>query len=1503
MSTNLSRCKSGSLAALIAVALAFAVVSLGFRIVAAQPASEWSVTLGGDGDEFAHSVALAGDGGFVIAGETRSFGSGSQDGWLIKLDSGGAEQWSHTYGGSESDIVYAVQRTSDGGFVLVGETHSLDGATSASSNFWLIKTDSGGLLQWQRSFGSTEETDSTTSRNSDVARAVRQTSDGGFILVGSSAGTQGTTARLVRADSTGSEQWSHTLSDVPGSVGYDVAIIDGGFVIAGSSDSSDSGRQAFLVETDSNGDLQWTKYFGGSYSDEPRSLALTADGGYAMGGFTWSEGAGQSDFWLVKADGDGEQEWERTYGGVLRDSAHSLLRTSDGGFALAGWSESFRGGGRFWVVKTDSDGKLQWSSSHQASANSTDVSAGARSIDQTDNGAFIVAGWTGTIRGARDILAVKMEAATSGQPTPTGNVVSLENTGTANTTTSAVAYDTVSSGQPLRFWYQGRLIDRDNPLPSGGVACTQPSPDLSSESKLTLDQFGSFEAAYLDKLSSNDELIGVVVDGDSVEFDFSDEGSDVAGSLSVVSESPCEGSSHLLPEGPRAPTGLSGEASDSHPGTIALDWEDNTESDIFGYAVYVSRTITGPFIRRAWLLSDTSYADGGPTDGASYYYAVSAINSWGLESPKSAVLRVPSQDFAPPVPPSGVMVHTVDRVAGTAQLAWNPSISPDLSGYRVYRQDVEGPRSPVTALIFTPEFQDRTLPGEGEFSYSITSIDLAGNESDWSNISPAPLDFFGSVLEIRRKFTGGGTLGVNTSRGRVDLDIADSTEIRVPNRDNARLGDLDLGDHVAVSLDEDAEGTVARQVHLVPTKTRNRHLAGRVTSLTESEIVIQPPGEGIEEVSFQFSDAVQVNLHQGVTGLEVGRFVIASFIATDGHAAGALSEINVIPGLEQEESPAPPMDSANVAVIRGVFQGINPENANLILSSTEVVIDVYTVMTAGVSVGDAVLVEAVLNSDGSLLARRVEHDEGVGQTADRTVLRGAFQGRDTDLGEWDVSGAKIAVDARTYADALPGVGQRVKVSAILREDGTLYAREIENFVETVDLEGEHSVSLEGIFKEITADGPWNLGGLQVQVDADTVLSGRPSVGRRVTVDATARNGVFLATEVSAASSEQAGPVRSVSIRGKVDRVEEGESIVVDGISVALSDLTQTTGDTGVGSNVRVKAELQLNGELLAREVVQYAAYDETGEPRANPVDIEGRIERVGADGGLTVNGIPVVVSALTTIDAALQVGSPVQVRGLLQLDGSVLAREIVGYGQGVTGGNEASVAGVVERVVTETDGRTSGFVIDEITVSIDQLTRLEVELTVGVAVVVQAIVLDGEILAVTVEPRPTGSIGVLPLVQMQGTVERPFVSSSARPLDITVNGITVRISNETTIAGQLQGGAVVRVTGSISGSVFLARQIEAVSSYPAQGGQSQVRFNLSGVLEEIRTDGEGDPETLVLAGNTITVVSLTVFVDEIAVGDSVLADGIIRDGILLAALVRLDDTSDVLVEEPGVEPQ
>ena len=1493
------------IAGLLAVAV-FGIVNSG--TTSAQPVAEWRTVLGGGEDEFAHAVALSDDGGYVIAGETRSFGSGSQDGWLVKLNALGEQQWSQTYGGPESDVIYAVQKTEDGGYILAGETHSSEGATAAQSDYWLVKTDTDGKPEWERSFGNLEQSLTiTTTDTSDVAHSVRQTRDGGYVLAGSSSSSSGTGVWLLRTDSSGELLWSRNPGIATGAVAYDAAeTADNGFIVAGSADSVLRGSEAILIKTDSDGDTRWTRSFGGEFNDEARSVVLTSDGGYALGGFSWSDSAGLSDFWMVKTDGEGRLEWQRTFGGVARDAAHSLAQTGDDGYVLAGWSESFSRGDRFWVVKTGPAGRQEWNRAYTqiGSADSgigaAPASSGARAIRQTEDRGFIIAGWTRAAEGSRDILAVKTSPTEPWPAATEGPVVTLRNTGSVGIVSAAIGFDTNGRGvseAPIRFWHEGRLLGRDNPLPADGLACSQPVPGLTSGKRVVLDQVGSFESVYINALSSRAEPPEAEVDHGSIEFNFGGNDAAVAGGFAVVTESPCEQDSRLLPEGPGAPSSLEAEVSDAQPGVVTLDWEDSAESEVSGYAVYFARNATGPFTRLTWLLLDSSFTDVRTGDGTTYFYAVSAINSWGLESPMSAVAEVKSLDVTAPDPPTGLRLVSSDRSAGRARLEWNISRGDAIRGYRLYRQDGEGPSTPITALLFGTGFEDWTLPAEGDFTYSVTVIDLAGNESGPSNIVPPKLDFFGSVLEVRRDFGGGGRLSVRTDRGRVDVDVTPDTEITVPNRQDPGLDDLEPGDQVAVSLKPGGAG--ARRIHLVPSKTRNRHLAGRVIAISDSQIVIQPADRESDPVTMPLTDSVEIKLHRGVTELTEGSFIILSSMVADGESIPTVSEINGVPGREAEEAadgPEEPQEFRNVAVVRGVFQGINRDNANIIMSFTEVSLDVDTVMETGLSVGEALVVEALLRPDGSLLARRVGEDEGIAQIAARTTIRGVFQERDSIAGYWTISGTEVLVDRDAHIDALPRTGQRVKVIAILREDGDLHAREVENQPETENLEGEHTVWLEGIFREITGRGAWDIGGIPVEVNADTALSGRPSVGSRVSVTAAYSESALLATEVSAAPSETNEAIRSVSIQGVVEQEFRGIWLVVDGMRIVLSDLTKTLGNVAIGSTVIVKAEIQPDGSLIAREVATTDPDDQTGETRANPVDIEGRIERVEANDRLLVNGIPVDISALTEIDAALQVGSPVQVRGLLQRDGTVLAREILGYGPGITAGTEASIEGLATEVATETDGRVSGFSIGGIPVTVDRLTRLAVEPTIGIALAVQGIVISGEILAVTVESQPIGNVGVLPRVQMQGIVENMPSRPVPLPLDVTINGVTVRISSGTHIIGSLTEGAVVRATGKVTGGVFLVEEIERLPAYDPQDDGASARFRIKGVIQEANLDSAGRPDRLLVSGERIIVEALTVFQDEVAAGDSVIVEGVIREGILLATRISLDEGSSVAGE-------
>jgi parallel beta-helix repeat protein len=364
-------------------------------------ATDWNKTYGGTGTDVAYSVVQASDGGYALAGYTTSFGAGQSDFWLVKTDSTGGMLWNKTYGGANDDYAYSVVQASDGGYALAGSTDSFG---AGGFDFWLVKTDSTGGMLWNKTYGGA---------GTDVAYSVVQASDGGYALAGStdSFGAGQSDFWLVKTDSTGSMQWNKTY----GGSGIDVAssvvqTSDGGYALAGYTTSFGAGQSDFwLVKTDSTGGMQWNKTYGGSGYDGASSVVQTSDGGYALAGYTNSFGAGGFDFWLVKTDSTGGMLWNKTYGGANDDYAYSVVQASDGGYALAGYTKSFGAGGYdFWLVKTDSTGGMQWNKTYGGTG--TDI---ARSVVQTSDGGYALAGFTNSFgAGGYDFWLVKLTPTT-----------------------------------------------------------------------------------------------------------------------------------------------------------------------------------------------------------------------------------------------------------------------------------------------------------------------------------------------------------------------------------------------------------------------------------------------------------------------------------------------------------------------------------------------------------------------------------------------------------------------------------------------------------------------------------------------------------------------------------------------------------------------------------------------------------------------------------------------------------------------------------------------------------------------------------------------------------------------------------------------------------------------------------------------------------------------------------------------------------------------------------
>ncbi len=328
--------------------LAIACVLLLVSTAAADPGDTlWTRTYGGSGGDRGCSVQQTSDGGYIIAGGTGSFGAGG-DVYLVKTDSCGDTLWTRTYGGSSLDQAFSVQQTPDGGYIIAGDTKSCG---AGLFDVYLVKTDSCGDTLWTRTHGGSDE---------DAGLSVQQTSDGGYIVAGLtvSFGAGSVDFYLLKTDSCGDTLWTRTYGGSDWDEGYSVQqTSDGGYIIVGQTESFGAGaRDVYLVKTDSSGDTLWTRTYGGSGYDEGFSVRQTSDGGYIIAGGTNSFGGDYSDLCLLKTASSGDTLWTRTYGGSNFDKAYSVQQTSDGGYIIAGSTSSFgAGSGDVYLVKVSGE--------------------------------------------------------------------------------------------------------------------------------------------------------------------------------------------------------------------------------------------------------------------------------------------------------------------------------------------------------------------------------------------------------------------------------------------------------------------------------------------------------------------------------------------------------------------------------------------------------------------------------------------------------------------------------------------------------------------------------------------------------------------------------------------------------------------------------------------------------------------------------------------------------------------------------------------------------------------------------------------------------------------------------------------------------------------------------------------------------------------------------------------------------------------------------------------
>ena len=328
----------------------------------------WITSFGGAGDDTPRSVISTKDGGYAIFGFSNSTDgdltgktTAVNDYWLLKTDATGTLLWSRTYGGSKDDRGQAIVETSDGGFAITGYAMSDDGDASNNEGFhdnWILKLDPQGNVEWEQSFGFSGH---------DHSYDLVETQDGGFFFTGFLDITS------ARADGYTDKSYTLTRHGV---------------------------GEFWGTKLNSNGELQWRRYFGGTNNDRAHAVVNAHDGGYVMAGFSESDDfdisdpRGSYDFWIVKIDSGGQFVWERSFGGSGIDIAQDIARTEDGGYIITGSTISTdgdiaatHGESDVWVIKIDALGNLLWERTYGGSNFEA-----AESISPTADGGYIIAG-------------------------------------------------------------------------------------------------------------------------------------------------------------------------------------------------------------------------------------------------------------------------------------------------------------------------------------------------------------------------------------------------------------------------------------------------------------------------------------------------------------------------------------------------------------------------------------------------------------------------------------------------------------------------------------------------------------------------------------------------------------------------------------------------------------------------------------------------------------------------------------------------------------------------------------------------------------------------------------------------------------------------------------------------------------------------------------------------------------------------------------------------------
>ncbi len=356
----------------------------------AESSDEWVKNLGGEGEDYGKWIGKTSDGGYIIIGYSNSYSDEYYDAYVLKVNSNGEEEWHKTFGAQFSESIFSAIETKDGGYAIVGTTNSYD-PEWASTDVYLLKIDEKGNQEWAKHY-------SYEGGSEEFGSAVKQTKDGGYIIVGTTNYYEKSTdIYVIKTDSSGNVEWRSVYGGDLQDSGEDVLVLDDGYIVVGSFTPKDKFSDVYIMKIDENGDVVWAKDYGGEWYDQANSITEALDNGYVITG-----GMENGKLFAMKIDEEGNKEWEKEYTYKGYGIGNHIFKTSDGNYAIIGTYADVSVN-NVYAVKINASGDVKWSGLFGKEGPGDD-DYGEWAVESSD-GELVIVGTTE--RPTEDILLIK----------------------------------------------------------------------------------------------------------------------------------------------------------------------------------------------------------------------------------------------------------------------------------------------------------------------------------------------------------------------------------------------------------------------------------------------------------------------------------------------------------------------------------------------------------------------------------------------------------------------------------------------------------------------------------------------------------------------------------------------------------------------------------------------------------------------------------------------------------------------------------------------------------------------------------------------------------------------------------------------------------------------------------------------------------------------------------------------------------------------------------------